>query len=430
MEKVRLKRNQQSTSKAAAGRILQQKNDNRDTSGFADNRPEAAAQRRLIETISNSPKAREAAQLKTIIRNSPYQVERNGLISGTQETTQRLEKKPMQDKPTFTQTESEIPATNQTHANLVPGFKRTLQRFGNRERLDHEPIYSSQLPDSQYHYADSWIKGPYSVPSKVIANLGKTGFGPNVQNTPLSADVKSLRPYTYESAHMLAKSHGGTLGPGNIVPLLLSANKDMLENVENKLYDARYKGAAARAFRVKVTPTYGVHTGTNLDTIEQYTPTQIDYSIEEYEFKGKKWNWDNWNNWKNQGNATTLGYKKTINHNPSFNHPPNKSGHTLQEKDARVSFIVNEAINKAKEKSESEVGNYLEGIEKIKWYYLNKLEPASPKVFESNEWKNWDRNQEQVFADLIFDLQEFLNTGELSEILEEYEIKKNVPGYW
>lgn len=393
-------RNRQSASKASADGVLQQQNGNRDTPEFVDNRPGTAAQKQLIETIKNSPQAKKIAQTKSMIHSSPRQTARK-----------------------------EIPTTNLTSTNVHPGFKGVLQKFGNRERLDHEPIYPSKLPDSQYQYSDSWIKGPYSVPSKVIARLGKTGFGPDVQNTPFSADVKSLRPNTYESAHMLARSHGGALGPGNIVPLLISTNQDMLNNVENKLYDARYKGEAARAFKMEVTPQYGVHTGAYLDPIEQYTPTQIDYSIEEYEFKGKKWTWDNWNDWQNRGDATTLGYKKTITHNPSFNFLPNKSGHTLQEKDTRVNLIVNEAISKAKKKNESEVDGYLKGIEKIKWYYLNKLEPASPKVF-NDQWWAWDKDQKQVFANLTFDLQEFLNTGELSEILGEYEINITVPGYW
>jgi len=391
--------NRQSAGKVSANGDLQQQNGNRDTPEFVDNRPGTAAQKQLIETIKNSPQAKKIAQTKAMIHNSPRQTGRK-----------------------------EIPATNLTSTNVHPGFKGVLQKFGNRKRLDHEPFSPSKLPTSQYQYGNPLIRGPYRVPSKVIAYLGTTGFGPNVQNTPFSADVKSLRPYTYESAHMLARSHGGTLGPGNIVPLLESTNKDMLDNVETKLYAARYKGEAARVFKVEVTPQYGEHTGVNLDPIEQYTPTKIDYSIEEYEFKGKKWTWDNWKNWQNQGDATTLGYKKTITHNPSFNFLPNKSGHTLQEKATRVNLIVNEAISKAKKKSESEVDDYLKGIEKIKWYYLNKLKPASPKVFD-NQLEAWDKDQKQVFVNLISDLKEFLSTGELSEILEEYEIKKTVPGY-
>lgn len=70
MEKARQNRNQQSASKAAGSHVIQQKHENRGTPEFADNRPEAAAQRRLIETIKNSPKARAAAQFKSIIRNS------------------------------------------------------------------------------------------------------------------------------------------------------------------------------------------------------------------------------------------------------------------------------------------------------------------------------------------------------------------------
>jgi hypothetical protein len=71
MEKAWQNRNQQSISKAAADHVLQQKNENRGTPEFTDNRPETAAQRRLIETIKNSPKTRAAAQLRTIIRKSP-----------------------------------------------------------------------------------------------------------------------------------------------------------------------------------------------------------------------------------------------------------------------------------------------------------------------------------------------------------------------
>ncbi|MCG7755103.1 MAG: hypothetical protein LZF63_00370 [Nitrosomonas sp.] len=70
MEKARQNRNQQSASKAAGGYVLQQKHENRGTPEFADNRPETAAQRRLIETMNNSPKAREAAQLKAIMNSS------------------------------------------------------------------------------------------------------------------------------------------------------------------------------------------------------------------------------------------------------------------------------------------------------------------------------------------------------------------------
>jgi len=79
MEKARQNRNQQPISKAAAGHVLQQQHENRGTPEFADNRPEAAAQRRLIETIRNSPKAREAAQFKAIIRstfNSKHAIQR------------------------------------------------------------------------------------------------------------------------------------------------------------------------------------------------------------------------------------------------------------------------------------------------------------------------------------------------------------------
>lgn len=72
MEKVRRNRNQQSASRAAAGYALQQRNENRGTPEFVDNRPEAALQRRLIETIKNSPKAREAAQLKAVIRSASH----------------------------------------------------------------------------------------------------------------------------------------------------------------------------------------------------------------------------------------------------------------------------------------------------------------------------------------------------------------------
>lgn len=71
MEKIWQNRNQQSAAKAAAGRILQHKNENRGTLEFIDRRSETATQKQLIETIKNSPKAREAAQFKAIIHNVP-----------------------------------------------------------------------------------------------------------------------------------------------------------------------------------------------------------------------------------------------------------------------------------------------------------------------------------------------------------------------
>ncbi|TXI36525.1 MAG: hypothetical protein E6Q59_09215 [Nitrosomonas sp.] len=72
MEKARQNRNPQSASKAAANHVSQHKNENRDTLEFVDNRPETAVQRRLIETIRNSPKAREAAQLKAVTRSASH----------------------------------------------------------------------------------------------------------------------------------------------------------------------------------------------------------------------------------------------------------------------------------------------------------------------------------------------------------------------
>ncbi len=86
MEKTPENQNQQAQSRAVAENVAQLKVGSGGTLTFVDNRPEAAAQRRMAEMMRNSPQAKQAAQMQ----NSPHHAAQNRMADMIRGTVQAV----------------------------------------------------------------------------------------------------------------------------------------------------------------------------------------------------------------------------------------------------------------------------------------------------------------------------------------------------
>lgn len=162
MEKTSENQHQSDSSRAAADRVVQHKEDGGMASEFINNRPDALSLKQLRETMHSSPQAKEAAQLMAKINNSPYPVKKNQLIANVQSTAQRIEKEePLQGKSETTQrkntedpvqgkADSDQPAhtstTKLSHTGLPDNLKSGIESLSGMSMDKVSVHYNSSHP--------------------------------------------------------------------------------------------------------------------------------------------------------------------------------------------------------------------------------------------------------------------------------------------
>lgn len=162
MEKTSENQHQSDSSRAAADRVVQHKEDGGMASEFINNRPDALSLKQLRETMHSSPQAKEAAQLMAKINNSPYPVKKNQLIANVQSTAQRIEKEePPQGKSETTQrkntedpvqgkADSDQPAhtstTKLSHTGLPDNLKSGIESLSGMSMDKVSVHYNSSHP--------------------------------------------------------------------------------------------------------------------------------------------------------------------------------------------------------------------------------------------------------------------------------------------